>query len=114
MASEIDAAFFTEVLESNKASVREAVKETILNSVKQQFQWELPETVKKVFSDFITEEVVPEIRAELEANKAAFVDAATEIARTAAAEVGKALQKQIAENLTKSWNLRNVVEALTR
>jgi hypothetical protein len=110
----LDSEFFTDILEKNKAAVREAVRDTMLESVKRQFQWELPDTVRKAVTEFVNDEIVPEIKAELMANKAAFVEAGTEIARGAAAEIAKAFQEQIAKNLTQSWNIRKVVEALVQ
>jgi hypothetical protein len=111
MASEgLDAEFFTEVLESNKDAVRATVRDALLAGVKRQFEWELPEAVKKTVNEFITEEVVPEVRAELSANKDAFVAAATEMAKSASVEIAKAMQTTIAKNLTNSWTLRKVVE----
>lgn len=108
----LDAAFFTEILESNKSKVRDAVRDSLLEGVKREFQWELPQAVRKVVNDFIAEEIVPEIKAELETNKKAFVEAATEIVKGATGEIGKALQDHLAKNLSQSWTMRKLVEAL--
>lgn len=107
----IDEAFFTEVLESNRDAVRESVKQAMLEGIKRQYEWELPNAVKETVSAFVRDEIVPEIKANLEANKDVFVDAATEMVKGAPAEIGKAMQKQLAENLTNSWQLRKIVEA---
>ena len=104
--------FFTNVLEENKDSVKAAVREALLAGVKRQFEWEIPEAVKKCVADFITEEIVPSIRAELEANKSEFVEAATVMVRSVPVEIGKAMQVQVAKSLTNSWSLKKVVEAL--
>ena len=80
--------------------------------MKRQFQWELPEAVKKAVTEFVTEEIIPEVKAELEANKDVFVTAATEMVKGAPAEIGKAMQAQLAKNLTDSWKVRKIVEAL--
>jgi transcription termination factor NusB len=109
--SALDAEFFTDVLESNKDAVRATVRDALLEGVKRQFQWEIPEAVKKAVSEFITAEIIPEIKAELEANKAVFVNAATEMVKGVPVEIGKAMQEQLAKNLTQSWTLRKVVEA---
>ena len=108
----LDAAFFTDILESNKAKVREAVRDSLLEGVKREFQWELPQAVRKVVNEFISEEIVPEIRAELETNKEEFVRAATDIVKGATAEIGKALQEHLAKNLAQSWTMRKLTEAL--
>ncbi len=114
MASEqsaLDESFFTSILESNREAVRAKVRDALLDGITRQFEWELPQTVKDAVQSFITEEIVPEIRAELAANKEAFVVAATEMARAAASELAKAMQERIAANLANSYTLKRVVEA---
>src|SRR5690606_31592883 len=103
--------FFTSVLESNKEAVHATVREALLSGIKRQFEWEIPEAVKKAVQEFITEEIIPEIQAELTANKAVFVDAATEMVKGAPAEIGKAMQAQLAKKLTDSWQLKKILEA---
>lgn len=104
--------FFTSVLESNKDAVRATVRDALLAGVKRHFEWELPEAVKRAVHEFVTDQIIPEIKAEMEANKDVFVTAATEIVRGAPAEIGKAMQAHLAKNLTDSWKLRKVVEAM--
>lgn len=108
----LTADFFTGILDENREAVRAAVRDTLLESVKKQFAWEVPEAIRKEVSDFITSEVIPDVRAELMKNKAAFVDAATELAKAAPIELAKAMQQRIAENLTSSWKLKKVIEEL--
>ena len=110
----LDAAFFTSILDENRDAVRASVKEALLAGVKRQFEWEIPDAVKREVSAFVTEEVIPEIRAELMANKAAFVSAATDIAKAAPIELAKAMQEAVAKNLANSWTLKKVVEELVR
>lgn len=117
MASEpvesgLSADFFTDILESNKAAVQATVRDALLAGVKRQFEWELPEAVKKAVQEFITDEIVPGIQAELQANKAVFVNAATEMVKGAPAEIGKAMQAHVAKNLADSWKLRKLTEAM--
>jgi len=111
-AAGLTADFFTEVLESNREQVRAAVRDAMLDGVKRQFQWELPEAVKREVQAFITEDIIPAIRADLIANKETFVTAATQMASAAPAEIAKAMQEHMAKNLTNSWTLRKVVDAM--
>ena len=104
--------FFLNILESNKEEVRSTVRNALLDGVKKQFEWELPQAVRTAVAEFITEEIIPEIKAELEANKNAIVDAATEMVRGAPVEIGKAMQAKVAESLTHSYNLRKMMEAI--
>src|SRR5690554_2244652 len=105
----MDAEFFNNVLEQNKDAVREQVKQSLLDSIKRQNAWELPDQVKKEVAAFMEKEVLPEIRNALLENKDEIVSAATECVRSVPAEIGKAMQKQVAENLTSSWKLRGVI-----
>lgn len=108
----MDDQFYKEVLEENKDAVKRAVKEAMLESVKQKFGWGLPDALKKTVDEFLKEEILPAIRADLLENKDAIVAAATDAVRGAPAEIGKALQEHLAKNLTDSWKLRKVTEAL--
>lgn len=107
----IDEGFYLSVLETNKDALRETVRDAMLAGVRRQFEWEIPDAIKKAVNDFILEEIVPQVRAELTANKDTFVDAATDMVRGVPAEIGKAMQEALAKNLTQSWTLRKVVEA---
>ena len=111
MTDGIDQDFFTSVLESNKAAVQAAVRDAMMDGIKRQFEWEIPATLKKAVDEFITEEVMPAVRAELTANKDVFVNAATEMVKLAPAEIGKAMQGHLAKNLTNSWQVRKIIEA---
>jgi hypothetical protein len=117
MASEADsgglsADFFTDILEQNKDAVKATVRDALLEGVKRQFQWELPEAVKKAVKEFLADEIIPAVKLELEANKDALVQAATEIVKGAPAEIGKAMQAHLAASLTNSYKLRQVTQVL--
>lgn len=111
MSEALTVDFFTDILESNRDQVKATVTEALLSGVKRQFEWEIPEAVKKEVNDFITNEIIPEVRAQLFTNKDEFVDAAVTMVRGVPAEIGKAMQENLAKNLTNSWTLRKVVEA---
>ncbi len=104
--------FFKEVLEQNKDAVKQKVVEAMMQGIQQKLSWELPETIKKEVDAFITAEVLPAVKAELMKNKDVFVNSATTFVNGIPAEVGKAMQQQVAKNLTTSWNLRKLAELL--
>lgn len=113
MASEptqLGETFFTSILEENKQALREKLRETLLAGVARQFEWELPEAVKKAVAEFVADEIIPEIRAELTASRDEFVNAATAMVRGIPAEIGKAMQERLAGNLTNSWTVRKIAE----
>lgn len=84
----------------------------MIESVTQKLRWEVPESINKAVKEFVEEEVVPEIRAALLEDKDEIVNAATAFVRGIPGEIGKALQANVAGNLTKSWNLKKIVEAV--
>jgi len=109
--TEISADFFTDILESNKGAVKAAVTDALMSGIKRQFEWELPNALKEEVAKFITDEIVPEIRSQLLANKDELVGAATTMVRGIPAEIAKAMQEKLANNLTQSWQLTKIIDA---
>ena len=108
----MDDRFYTEILEQNKSAVREKVKEALLESVGNEFKWELPLALKEIVNEFIKDEIIPEVKKELFENKDQIVESCTSIVRAVPAEIGKAMQEKLAETLTSSWKLKGVTDAL--
>lgn len=108
----MDDKFYIEILEENKAAVREKVKEAMLESIKRQFEWEIPNCLKEIVTTFVKEEIAPEVKKELMDNKEVFIQGATDIIKGVPAELGKAIQEHLAKNLTNSWNLKKITDAL--
>ena len=111
MMAEISTDFFTDILENNRENVKSAVTEALMSGIKRQFEWELPNSVKEEVTKFITDEVAPEIRAQLLANKDELVDAAITMVRGIPAVIAVSMQEQLAKNLTNSWTLTQIVQA---
>jgi hypothetical protein len=103
-----------ESLKDNKDQIKAAVTKQLIERITSQYRYDIPETIQKEVDTFIAEQVVPEVRAQLFANKEAIVNGATSIALGVAGEVAKAVQAKIAENLTSSYNVNKMMEALTR
>lgn len=110
----MDDTFYTDILEENKAAVKQAVKDAMLNSITQKFQWELPQALQEAVNEFIKDEIIPEVRKELLENKDAMVAMATDLIKAVPAEIGKAMQEKVAENLSSSYTLKNMVDQLFR
>lgn len=109
--AELSTEFFTDILEGNRSAVKAAVTDALMSGIKRQFEWELPNAVKEEVSKFVTDQIVPEVRAQLLANKDDLVDAAIVMVRGIPAELSKAMQEQLAKNLTQSWTLNKIIEA---
>lgn len=104
--------FYRGVLEKNKDKIRQSVEETFLEQIQNDFKYRMPEAVRKSVDEFISSEIVPIIQAQLQKDKDKIAKAATEAAVTIAMEVGKAIQTQAADNLTKSWNIKKIIEGV--
>ncbi|NCC53535.1 MAG: hypothetical protein EOM20_20310 [Spartobacteria bacterium] len=101
-----------EALEENRENIKAHVRQVILDGITRQFQWELPDVIKKEVAAFMAEEIAPEIRKQLIEDKEAIVDAAAQAVQGIAVEVGKSLQKTASESLTSSYKSRDIVKAL--
>lgn len=108
----MDEKFYKEILEENKESVKQKVREAMLASVQRQFEWELPNAIKDEVNQFIKEEIAPAIREKLSEDKDAMIQAATDMISGIPIELGKAMQANISEKLTDSWKLRKITDAL--
>lgn len=108
----IDENFLLTALNENRENIKAHVKQTILDGITRQFQWELPEVIKKEVTAFMAEEIAPEIRKQLVADKDMIVDAATVAIQGIAIEIGKQLQEKAAKSLANSWDLKKITEAL--
>jgi hypothetical protein len=113
MAEEgLDEKFFLETLNENRESIKRHVHQTIMDGLTERFKWNLPQAVNEAIDLFLKEEIVPEIRTQLMADKDQIVSAATAVAKMVAVEVGQAIQKKVAENLASSWNVKKLMEGL--
>ena len=100
-------------LEENKEGLVNAINESIIEGVKRDLQWSLPEEVKGMVNDFLKTEVLPEVKAKLFDSKEDIVNHATEIAVNISTEVGNAIQREAVKNLSQSWNVKKILEAIT-
>lgn len=104
--------FFIDALKENAESIKRHVREQIMNGITRQFQWELPEVIKKQVSKFMEEEIAPEIQKQLINDKAIIVDAATVAVQGIALEVAKGLQKAVADQMAHAWGRSKIAKAL--
>lgn len=87
-----------EFLEANRADITAAVKAKLIEGLLSQHRWEMSEIVAKTVNDFVSTEVVPEIKAYLASEKGAIVEAAKEAAR----QIGELITKQMVVSATKN------------
>lgn len=102
-----------EFLDENKESIKNAVRAKMIESLLADHRWEISAEISKVVEDFVSTEIVPEVRKYLADNKGPILQAAI----AGAAEIGDTLAKAIvtrtAERLkADSYQFRSVMKAL--
>lgn len=102
-----------EFLEENKETIKNAVRAKMIESLLANHRWEITGVISKVVEEFVSTEIVPEVKKYLADNKGPILQAAV----AGAAEIGdtlaKAIAKRTAERLDPdSYQFRNVMKAL--
>ncbi|GAA4108624.1 hypothetical protein ACFFTN_01220 [Aminobacter aganoensis] len=100
-------------LETNKAEIQAAVKVRMIENLLSQNQWAISGQIAKVVEEFVTAEIIPDVRAYLADNKGPLLQAAI----AGAAEIGDTLSKAIVARTAKrlqpdNYEFRKVLEAL--
>ncbi len=101
-----------EQLRSAMPAVMERIKRETLQAVETRAIQAASEVAVNAAREWAVENLVPEIKAQLEAGKAGMVASAEGIASRLSAAIGDALVAQATEKLSNSWNVRKVSEAL--
>ena len=98
--------------EITKEQMIKVAKGEMEKRIQEQFKWNLPDTIAKEVNEFITEHVVPEVRAHLISQKGAIL----KVAKASADELGIQIAAQMVataqKNMADSWNAKKVLEAL--
>lgn len=100
-------------LEENADDIKAAVKARMIEGLLQTHRWQITDEVAAVVKEFVSSEIVPEVKKHLMDQKGPILEAAL----VGASEIGDSLSKAIAEhsakNLTSdSYKFRQVMEAL--
>lgn len=87
-----------EFLEANKADIQAEVRKRMIDGLVTNQRWEITSAMNKAVADFITTEIIPEVRSYLEGEKGAILEAC----KAAAVEIGNTLAKTMAEKAAKN------------
>lgn len=93
-------------------AVMARIKQETLNRIEREGVEIMVATARKAAEQWAIDNLVPEIKAQLDAGKAGMVAKASQISSDLSDEIGKALVKAATEKLSQSWNVRKVAEAL--
>ena len=98
-------------LEANRTEITNAVKAKLIEGLLTQHRWEMSEIVAKTVNEFVTTEVVPEIKAYLEGEKGAIIEAAKEAAR----QIGELITTKMVTTAAKNvegYGFRKLMEGV--
>lgn len=109
----MDAEQLKEFLEENSQQIKNAVKTRMIENLLTQNRWEISGQIAKTVEEFVTAEVVPEVKKYLADQKGPIIEAAI----AGAAQIGDTLSKAIVERTAKrlrpdNYEFRQVLEAL--
>jgi hypothetical protein len=100
-------------LEKNKADIQARVQERMIETLLAQNQWQISGQIAKAVEEFVTAEIVPEVKKYLTDQKGPILKAAI----AGAAEIGDTLAKAIVTRTAKrlspdGYEFRQVLDAL--
>ena len=100
-------------LEENADSIKEAVKAKTIERLMESHRWQITEGIGKVVQEFVSKEIVPEIKNYLASQKGPILKAALVGAAEIGENISKAITARAAKNITPdSYQFRSVMEAL--
>ena len=101
-----------EQIESAMPAVMARIKAETLTRIEREGVEIMVATARKAAEQWAIENLVPEIKAQLDAGKSGMVAKAAEISANISEEIGKALVKAVQEKLKQSWNVSKLTDAL--
>ena len=102
-----------EFLEENKAEIQSTIKARVIDRILEQHRWDITGQIAKVVDEFVSTEIVPEVKKHLADNKGPILEAAIAGASTIGDTLAKALVEQAAKRLdANSYQFRDITKAL--
>jgi len=100
-------------LDENAKDIKAAVKVKMIERLMESHRWQISDEIAAVVKEFVSKEIVPEVKKYLADQKGPILQAAI----AGAAEVGDSLAKAVTERAAKninadSYQFRQVMEAL--
>jgi len=99
-------------IKSAMPAVMERIKRDTLDRMERVCIEEALNAARNAASEWAVENLVPEIKAQLEEGKAGFVQQAHVIAGDLSAAIGAALVDHVTQQMKNSWNRKKIADAL--
>ena len=87
-----------EFLDQNSTRIKEAVRDKLIAGLIESHRWDINSEIASVVSEFVKTEVVPEVKAHLQSEKGAIIEAAIQ----GCTEIGNLIAKGMVEQATKN------------
>jgi len=101
-----------EALKKAEAEVVAELKANVKEAMARQLDYTVGEETKKAVAEWFREEIVPDLKAQLTTSKEGILLAVGQFANNIADELAKALLKTAKERLSRSWEVKKIVDAL--
>ena len=87
-----------EFLDENSDRIKTAVRDKMISSLVENYQWNIHAEIANTVNEFVKDEIVPEVKAHLQSEKGAIVEAAIK----GCAEIGDTIAKGMVETAMKN------------
>ena len=104
--------FVKEVIEESGADIKQAVRDQVISSVSSTLKWNIDDHVRGIVQKFLEEEIKPETLKILTKNKGTILKAVENSLDGISDEISGTLTKKAVENLSSSYNTRDLVKAV--
>ena len=103
-----------ELIQNVKGKVHPMLIEGLLENIKDNLHWKLNEAAAEEINVFLKEEIQPEIKKKLLANKQALLDGIEGAMKNLGIELGKKIKELTVERVTKleSYHMRKIMEEI--
>ncbi len=100
------------VMKEVAPNVRERLVVEVEDQLVASLRYQIQDEIKKYTSEYVKNELMPTLVADIDANKAALLEEMQEAIDSCFSAAAKAMKEKAEANLEQSWNLKKVVEGM--
>ena len=100
-----------EFLAENAERIKENVREKMIEDITESYRWDVPDVVQKTVSEFMKEQIVPEIKAHLKSEKSAIIQAAIAGTSGITDHLAKVMIEKAVANM-EGYQFREIIKGL--
>ena len=100
-----------EFLVANRDQINAQVRQKLIDGLIATHRWEMSEQISKTVNEFVAAEIIPGVKAYLQAEKGAIMEASLEAAREIGDMISKEMVKKAAQNIA-GYSFRAIMEGV--